>query len=117
MVRRMLLAAFAATPLFVAAGCRHHCHKCEGAGRPSPYLPPPPGSVIGPPTGANTIPPTTLPTTPGTTFIPPTGPGTGSGVLPPPDLVPPRNFGPPPDVNAKPGGPDVLFPDPLPGGP
>ncbi len=92
MYRRMLLLTSAAL-LVALVGCRHRCHKkddCCGAG-PGPI---PPGSR-----GPLLLPPTGLPTTP--SVLPPGS----SGFLPPGAGTPaPRT------------GPDVLFPDPLPGG-
>ncbi|MBN9120032.1 MAG: hypothetical protein J0I06_12860 [Planctomycetes bacterium] len=101
MRRRMLvLASVALVAAFV--GCRHRCHKLREdccppsgpAGTRSPILLPPAG----------------VPTTPGgPSPAPPVTPG-GSGYLPPAAVTPP---GPAPAPNG--GGPQVLFPDPLPG--
>lgn len=94
MRRRMFLLASAAV-LVAFAGCRHRCHKLfhhnerPPAGMSGPTMLPPPG----------------VPTQPSPT--PSVQPG-ASGFLPPPASVAPS----PP---AKSGGPEVLFPDPLPG--
>ena len=103
MRRRMFLLAAAAL-LVASAGCRHRCHKLFH--RDDDRLP----SGVGGPT---MLPPPGVPTQPAP-FPPPAGspapsvqPGP-SGFLPPPASVAPS----PP---AKSGGPEVLFPDPLPG--
>lgn len=94
-MRRTLLVLACAT-LVGTAGCRHRCGRIfdrEDRRTFAPTVPPPP-----PPRGL-LLPPTTLPTTPA-----PLGqPG-------------PSNFPPPAGLSAppKPGGPEVLFPDPLP---
>jgi protein tyrosine phosphatase (PTP) superfamily phosphohydrolase (DUF442 family) len=91
MRRRMLLLASAAL-LVAFAGCRHHCRKpCDTCG---------PG-----PSGARSpilLPPAGVPTTPSP--VPSVGP---SGYPPPAGVVPA------PAPNGS--GPQVLFPDPLPG--
>ena len=93
MYRRMLLLTSAAL-LVAVAGCRHRCHKTDGCcGAGSGSLPPVPrGPLLLPPAG--------VPTSPAPSVLPP-GP---SGFLPPSGTPAPRT------------GPDVLFPDPLPGG-
>jgi protein tyrosine phosphatase (PTP) superfamily phosphohydrolase (DUF442 family) len=98
MNRKLLLAAVAAA-FVVPAGCRHHCHKTKKDACC------PPASGSGP--GARNpilLPPANVPVNPGAAV-----PG-------------PSNFPPPhdplinPGAALKGGGPDVLFPDPLPPG-
>ncbi len=95
MRRKPLLLASAA--LVVAfAGCRHRCHKkddCCGGGLP----PIPPGAR----TPIN-LPPPGVPTSPGPSVLPPAS----SGFLPPSSVTPPPPKG---------SGPEVLFPEALPG--
>ncbi|MCS6866615.1 MAG: hypothetical protein RMJ56_02800 [Gemmataceae bacterium] len=99
-IRRFLLASVAV--VFVLAGCRHKCQKlfdrdscCPplgGTGPRSPLL----------------LPPTQVPTTPSSPAPAP---------FPPPALMPETsNFPPPAALPPKAHGPDVLLPDPLPGG-
>ena len=103
-MRRMLLLTSVAL-LVAFTGCRHRCHKLRdrddccppAAGARSPILLPPAG----------------VPTTPGPASpVPSVQPGP-SGFLPPPANVVP-SVTPPGNGN---GGPQVLFPDPLPGSP
>lgn len=102
MRRRMFLLASAAV-LVAFAGCRHRCHKLfhhrddrvPAGAIPAPSMLPPPGV----PTQPAPFPP------PAASPVPSVGP---SGYFPPPASVAPT----PP---AKGGGPEVLFPDSLPG--
>lgn len=112
MIRRLLVAAVASGTLLGAVGCRHHKCCTKSPCGPSPtYLPPAPG-------GPGTIPPTSLPTTPAPI------PAVGPSAAPQPEFLQPRpgNYGPPPGAIPTPvpnGGrpqPEVLLPDPLPGG-
>lgn len=98
MFRRTLLLASAA--LMVAfAGCHHKCHKLHK----DECCPPPCG-----PSGSRILlPPAGVPTTPGAAV-----PGAAPSVLPPGS----SGFLPPGSVTPAPGGPQVLFPDPLPPG-
>lgn len=104
MVRRILVTAVASGAVLGLAGCHHKCCRTDGCSPgilgPRPFLPSGPGT---------TIPPAGVPVTPGTT-VPPI---TGSGGLPPPDLSP-SVF--PPGTSGRPA-PEILTPDPLPGGP
>lgn len=109
MIRRLILvAAFAAVAL---AGCQHKCSLNEPCCRPKPFQPPPPsGPMLLPPAGVPTAPigpgpaPTTAPA-----FIPQVGPNDTRN-YPPPSLEPL-----PASPSLKPA-PEVLLPDPLPGG-
>jgi protein tyrosine phosphatase (PTP) superfamily phosphohydrolase (DUF442 family) len=86
--------------LLFAAGCRHKCALNDPHHRPSPYRPQAPNSPY-------LLPPAGVPTTPlpgGSTLIPGVAPGVPTD---------PRNFQPP--GGGRPA-PEVLFPDPLPGG-
>ncbi len=94
MVRKILLAAVASGAVFAAPGCRHRCCS-SSASTPRPYLPLPPGTPGG------TIPP------PGVPVMPPAG-----GQLPPPDL----GSSPAPAPNPGRPAPEILLPDPVPGG-
>jgi hypothetical protein len=94
-VRRTLL-LLASVAIVGSAGCRHRCNRlCDRDDRRAlaPVPPPPPSRGL-------LLPPTTLPTTPAPSVQP--GP---SGFAPPP---------PPASLAPKPGGPEVLFPDPIP---
>lgn len=94
-MRRRILFLASAAFVVAFAGCRHKCWKhndCCGSG------PLPPGARPA------TIPPPGLPTTPGPMFPP-------SGASPVPSVQPPGSgYTPAPKT-----GPDVLFPEPLPG--
>jgi len=91
-IRHLLLIAFV-SGMVVAAGCKHHkCGHCDACHDARPL---PPGSG-----NPYLLPPAGVPTTP--------GPG-GSSVVPPVGPMDLRNYPPP----AK---PEVLFPDPIPGG-
>src|SRR5262245_7552895 len=106
MIRRLLFAVLASGLVLGAAGCRHKC--CSDSNPPPrPFLPTPP-SGLPPGAGGSNIPPVGVPTTPGGTVVPPVGP---SG-FPPPDFGPSR----PGNGNGRPS-PEILLPDPLPGGP
>lgn len=100
MVRRIVLSAVA-SGVMLGAGCRHRCcHTGDAAPGPRPFLP----------GGPATIPPTNIPITPPPATLPPAAvPGT----LPPPELGPSVL---PPGTSGRPA-PEVLTPDPLPGGP
>lgn len=99
-IRRLLLASVAV--VFALAGCRHKCQKLFDR---DSYCPPP--SIAGP-RSPLLLPPTQVPTTP----APP-----ASTPFPPPAVMPETsNFPPPAALPPKANGPDVLFPDPLPGG-
>jgi hypothetical protein len=102
MRRRLLLASVAVAASL--AGCRHHCHKwCHTK---DDCCPPAAGSsnILLPPAG--------VPTTPG-----------GGSPFPPPSVTPGPSYFPPPSnvvpdpLPPKATGPNVLFPDPLPGNP
>src|SRR5262249_29144241 len=86
-------------------GCQHNCCSNDVSRQPRPYLPPAPNSPY-------LLPPAGLPTTPappgGSSVVPPVGPG-DSRNYPPPD------FGAMTPTPTKPP-PQILFPDPLPGG-
>jgi protein tyrosine phosphatase (PTP) superfamily phosphohydrolase (DUF442 family) len=99
MLRKMLLLAVAALMVGVI-GCRHRCCRLNEPGnRPRPFLPDAPRNPI-------LLPPAGVPTTPAP------GPQPGPSNFPPPDL------GTPPAPPAPKGnGPEVLFPDPIPGSP
>lgn len=100
MTRKLMLAAVAAL-LVGAVGCRHRCcHLNDPDKRPRPFLPEAPRNPA-------LLPPAGVPTTP----APSVGPQPGSSNFPPPALDLPPN----PGTAPKSGGPDVLFPDPLPG--
>lgn len=94
----MLVTVFGAA---FAAGCKHKCCKPDPCAQPSrPFLPSAPNNPY-------LLPPAGVPTTP----VPPGG----ATVVPP---VGPRNY-PPPDFGPMTPGkppPEVLFPDPIPGG-
>jgi protein tyrosine phosphatase (PTP) superfamily phosphohydrolase (DUF442 family) len=92
-MRRQILLASAAV-LVAFTGCRHRCHKLFDR---SDRLPP--GAIPAP---AN-LPPPNVPTTPSVQPAP-------SGFLPPAATTPL------PAPAPKTGGPEVLFPDPLPSG-
>lgn len=106
-----LLTAAAALGLLFAAGCRHKCCRKESCCPPAtarPFLPSAPGGA------GNTIllPPAGVPTTPapgGGSLVPSVGPG-GTSNFPPPDL----GLGAP--VKPMKPAPEVLLPDPPPGG-
>lgn len=110
MIRRLLLSALAPA-LLLGAGCRHKCNSCLDRD-PKPYLPPPPGSVIGPPTGGSNIPPPGVPTTPPSSVVPGVGPSGSSPIAPPPpnrELLLPDQFpGGPSSRSAFPDTPGVL---------
>jgi len=92
MIRNLLLAG-AAFALALSAGCKHKCGHHRDPCRDSRPLPPPVGSPV-------LLPPANVPTAPGPgAGIPPVGP--------PADL---RNY---PPVRPQ---PEVLLPDPIPGG-
>lgn len=91
MRRKLLLTAVLVAG--AVGGCRHKC--CSPASTtPRPYLPLPPSAGMIPPPGV------------------PVTPAPAGGQLPPPDL------GPFPGGNAAPKGPapEILLPDPIPGG-
>jgi protein tyrosine phosphatase (PTP) superfamily phosphohydrolase (DUF442 family) len=104
-IRNLLLIAASGT-MFVA-GCQQKCCLNDPDRRPRPYQPPPPnGSILLPPAG--------LPTTPGAPAPP--GPVVPSVIPVDPRNYPPPALGPtPPNPSLKPA-PEVLFPEPLPGG-
>jgi hypothetical protein len=94
-VRRTLL-LLASVAILGSAGCRHRCNRLfDRNDDRRAFTPAPP-----PPQGGLLLPPTSLPTTPA-----PAQPG-------------PSGFPPPPPANLtpKPGGPEVLYPDPIPSG-
>jgi hypothetical protein len=97
MIRKLLFAAIAAS-LVLAVGCRHRCLRkddcCPRSGSVSPGARSP---ILLPPAG--------VPTTPGPV------PSVGPSNFPPPSFDPPL-----PGPAPKSGGPELLFPDPLPGG-
>ena len=95
--RTLLLTSAALVVAFV--GCRHRCHKKEGCCGDGPGAIPPGAR------GPINLPPPGVPTTP--SVLPP-----GSSGFPPPGSSGFAPGTPPP----KSGGPDVLFPDPLPPG-
>jgi len=105
MIRPILLSAVASGALLGAAGCRHKCCRSDVAG-PRPYLP----------AGPTYIPPAGIPVGPGGSFLPPAAPG-GAG-LPQPDFgsLPPAAPSPAPSSSGRPA-PEILLPDPVPGGP
>lgn len=92
MPRKLLIASAAVLVAFT--GCRHRCHKLFH--RDDDRLPP--GAIPAP----SNLPPPGVPTTPSVQPGP-------SGFLPPASVTPP------PAPAPKSGGPEVLFPDPLPG--
>ncbi len=97
MIRKLLLVAVTAL-LVGAVGCRHRCcHLNHPANRPQPFLPDAPRNPL-------LLPPAGVPTSPA-----PEGQPGPSGFTPPATLDP---LNPAPKGN----GPQVLFPDPLPGG-
>jgi hypothetical protein len=104
MIRRLMLIT-AVLGLSFTAGCKHKCCLNDRGRRPQPYLPTAPNSPY-------LLPPAGLPTTPAP-FSPPPGIDSGSVVPPvgPTDL---RQYGPIPGP-AKPA-PEILLPDPIPGG-
>ena len=92
-MRRTLL-LLASVAILGSAGCRHRCNRLfDRNDDRRAFTPAPP-----PPQGGLLLPPTSLPTTPA-----PAQPG-------------PSGFPPPPPANLtpKPGGPEVLYPDPIP---
>lgn len=91
-MRRTLL-LLASVAILGSAGCRHRCGRIFERDERRTFAPAPPP----PPPRGLLLPPTTLPTTPAPSVTP--GP---SGFPPPANLAP------------KPGGPEVLFPDPIP---
>ncbi len=91
-----LIFAAAVTGLAFAAGCKHKCCLNDPGRRPQPYLPQAPNTPF-------LLPPAGVPTTP--------APGPGSAVIPPVGPADLRNYPPP----GKPA-PEVLLPDPIPGG-
>lgn len=96
MTRKLMLAAVAAL-VFGAVGCRHRCcHLNEPGNRPRPFLPDAPRNPT-------LLPPAGVPTSP-------TVPAPGPSNFPPPASLDPLR-------PAPKGGPELLFPDPLPGGP
>jgi protein tyrosine phosphatase (PTP) superfamily phosphohydrolase (DUF442 family) len=100
MLRRVSL-AFAGLVLIFGAGCRHHCSLNDRDCKPSPYRPQAPNTpYLLPPAG---VPTTPAPAPGGPSVIPGVAPGTPTD---------PRNYQPPGGGPA----PEVLFPDPLPGG-
>src|SRR5437016_4152331 len=123
MLHRLLMSAMASGVLLGALGCHHHC--CRSGDSPRPYHPPPPGGpFMGAPGGpGSTIPPAGVPITPGGTVVPGVGPAGGAPVPRPSDLPPPDPlFGTPREGNFRPApppgqpAPEILLPDPLPGG-
>jgi protein tyrosine phosphatase (PTP) superfamily phosphohydrolase (DUF442 family) len=102
MIRRLILTT-AACGIVLATGCKKDCCLNDPNQRPNPYRPPAPNSPY-------LLPPAGLPTTPppgGSSIVPGAGP-MNSPNYPQPDFSPPPSNKPPPEV---------LFPDPLPGGP
>lgn len=126
MIRRVLLCALASGTFLGLAGCRHHCRSRCFDREPRPYLPPPPGGAFLGPSG-RTIPPTSVPTTPGSPFPPPANLAPIDPSPAPAASPPPPNLGVPGDRSFRPapvpvpplpkdGGPEILLPDPPPGG-
>jgi protein tyrosine phosphatase (PTP) superfamily phosphohydrolase (DUF442 family) len=103
MIRRRLILATAASGLLFTASCKHKCCLNDPQNRPSPFRPQAPNSPF-------LLPPANVPTAPVPVAPPVTGPivpGVGPG--------PSQNFSSPPSQSAKPA-PEVLLPDPIPGG-
>jgi protein tyrosine phosphatase (PTP) superfamily phosphohydrolase (DUF442 family) len=96
MLRKLLVTA--ALAAVAVQGCRHKCCRTETVA-PRPYLPPGPSVVPG---GSGMIPPAGVPVTP---------PG---GQLPPADLGAFPAPGPAPATKGP--APEILLPDPVPGG-
>lgn len=93
--------------LALVAGCKHRCCKNTRDSQSIPFRPQAPSTpYLLPPAG---VPTTPAPPPSGPALIPGVGPGTATAPpsFPPPSLEPP--------TSAKPA-PEVLFPDPLPGG-
>jgi protein tyrosine phosphatase (PTP) superfamily phosphohydrolase (DUF442 family) len=103
MIRRRLVLATAASGLLFTASCKHKCCLNDPQNRPSPFRPQAPNSPF-------LLPPANVPTAPVPVAPPVTGPivpGVGPGAT--------QNFSSPPSQSAKPA-PEVLLPDPIPGG-
>src|SRR5262245_58691141 len=98
MIRKLLLATVAAGLMVGVIGCHHKCHHHKDQCCPPATATPGRSPILLPPAG--------VPTTPGAP-VPSVQPGP-SGYIPPPALMEPP---------APKSGPEVLFPDPLPGGP
>ena len=99
MIRRVTIAAAAAV-LVLAPGCRHKCCLNDRNVNSTPFRPQAPNTPY-------LLPPTNVPTTPdGSSVVPGVGPG-GPRNYPSPNLDP--------LLPSKPA-PEVLLPDPLPGG-
>ena len=94
MTRAITLSVLASALLLGAVGCKHKCRSGCLDREPRPYLPPGPSVIGGPVPAGSTIPPPGVPTAPPSGLVPGVGP---SGSNRP--------------------APEVLLPDPLPGGP
>ncbi|HVL12535.1 MAG TPA: hypothetical protein VM529_08220 [Gemmata sp.] len=104
MIRRASLVV--ASVLVLATGCRHKCCLNDRDSQRVPFRPQAPSSPY-------LLPPAGVPTTPaptGPALVPGVGPGSSSAA---PPSIPPPSVEPPPSGRPV---PEVLFPDPLPGG-
>ena len=103
MLRRRLILATAASGLLFTASCKHKCCLNDPQNRPSPFRPQAPNSpFLLPPAGVPTAPAPVAPPSAG-----PVVPGVGPSAA--------ESLASPPSQSAKPA-PEVLLPDPIPGG-